>query len=476
MRRGSITPFCAISMMLVASFLFALLESARVYGLNRYVALKTESGMDSVCAEYQPFLWREYGLLFLDGAYGTEHFSMDYVSESLKTQVEKGIDKKGDLFALKLNSVSVDGFMMATDAKGEVFLYYVAERMKEHFPLGIAEDLYEQFTYGNNVKEQYGGAQEAVLEAKQLLEEIKGENEEAGQTETTLSTVIEMQRSNILRFVLGETDGISLKSCYMQDKLKTREKVNGTMQIISETDWYQKLLVLAYMDEYFSNYREQKEGHYLNYEMEYVVSGKNSDWENLSAALERILLIREAANVCYLLQDKEKMQIAEFLANLLGLLVEGNPVAVEVFQAGIVGAWAYLESVLDVRALVAGEVIPLIKKEHEWTTDVGNILASFRESAKAKKCETGLSYEDYLKQLLFFTNEEELAYRMMEVMEFSMKQQEDYQNCRMNQMLVAIKYQLKFESNPVFFSMVTTGNVYNGAFYFEKEAMRSYIP
>ena len=35
MKRGSITPFCALSLMLVASFLLVLLESARVYTLDR---------------------------------------------------------------------------------------------------------------------------------------------------------------------------------------------------------------------------------------------------------------------------------------------------------------------------------------------------------------------------------------------------------------------------------------------------------
>ena len=72
MRRGSITPFCAMSLMLIASLLLTLLEGARVYGLECYADMKAETGMDSVCGEYQPFLWQQYGLLFLDGAYGRQ--------------------------------------------------------------------------------------------------------------------------------------------------------------------------------------------------------------------------------------------------------------------------------------------------------------------------------------------------------------------------------------------------------------------
>ena len=91
MKKGSITPFCALSLMLVASLLFALLESARIYKLDTYAKLKAESGMDSLCGGYQPFLWQQYGLLFLDGAYGTEQFSMAYVSEELEKQIEESM-------------------------------------------------------------------------------------------------------------------------------------------------------------------------------------------------------------------------------------------------------------------------------------------------------------------------------------------------------------------------------------------------
>ena len=230
------------------------------------------------------------------------------------------------------------------------------------------------------------------------------------------------------------------------------------------------------MEEYFSNYIRKQDGHFLDYEMEYVICGEDAEWENLEGALDRIMLIREAANVAYLIQDEEKMALAKTLAELVGLMAGENPVVVQVVQAGIIGAWAYLESVLDVRALVAGEVIPLIKQESEWTTDVTNILAVLDESAKAKACVNGLRYTDYLKQLLFMTADEKMAYRMMEVMEISMQRKKNYINCRMDHMLVALKYKISFESKPVFLSLVSTGNSYSGKLRFLKEAERSYIP
>ena len=73
--KGSMTVFAALSMLLVASFLFALLEAARVQGLDACADMVSEVGVTSICAEYQQPIWEDYRLLFLDGAYGTEKFS-----------------------------------------------------------------------------------------------------------------------------------------------------------------------------------------------------------------------------------------------------------------------------------------------------------------------------------------------------------------------------------------------------------------
>ena len=110
----------------------------------------------------------------------------------------------------------------------------------------------------------------------------------------------------------------------------------------------------------------------------------------------------------------------------------------------------------------------------KWTTEVTNLFAVFDKNAKAKVCEEGLSYRDYLKSLLFMTSSEELAYRMMEVMEIGMQSQEKYQNCRMDYMLVAVNYQIQFETKPLFPSFIKIER--NGNWFFEKEVQRYYIP
>ena len=82
-KRASITVFSALAFALVASFLMALLEAGRVYQIQTYADMKSTLALESVCAEYQPMLWEEFHLLGLDGAYGGDTFSMDYVTLSI---------------------------------------------------------------------------------------------------------------------------------------------------------------------------------------------------------------------------------------------------------------------------------------------------------------------------------------------------------------------------------------------------------
>ncbi len=506
MRKGSITPFCALSVMMVASLLFALLESARFYGLERYAMMRADTALDSVCAEYQPYLWQQYGLLFLDGAYGTEQFSMGYVMEQLANYMEMNCSTAGvknwlgtDLFRMKKSEVLLEGYALATDMDGDLFLNYVAGRMKENLPIGIAEDLLEQYRRTSTLTEEYGSTESSVSDAKEAVDVAKSEwvarreeelaKEENGkdtdvvvqipdtsEVDNLLDSVQQLQNSGTLNIIFGETSNISTHVCHLSESIHIREKEEGTMYLNTDKKWYQKLLVLTYLEEYFSNYVDTKKEHFLHYEMEYVLCGKNTEWENLDAALDRLLLLRWAANVAYLFTDQEKMVQAEEVASVIGVLSGGNYGIAKAVQIGIVGAWAYAESVLDVRTLVQGGVIPLMKKGTEWTTDMDGIFSVFDANIKAKACTDGLNYTEYLKQLIFMMDNQKLAYRMMEVMELGMQRCVEYKNCRMDHMIVMLRFKVAFESRPVFSGLVTVGDVYRGKYIFEKAIERSYVP
>ena len=90
------------------------------------------------------------------------------------------------------------------------------------------------------------------------------------------------------------------------------------------SDWYDRILALEYMDQYFGDYLGESEDHALAYELEYVLAGKGSDKENLESVIKRLLFVREAANITHILGDGDKraktLGMAEALADLREIL------------------------------------------------------------------------------------------------------------------------------------------------------------
>jgi len=416
---------------------------------------------------------------------------MGHVLEDLEDQIKGNCEPEDeavllqglDVFALSKEEVLLESYALATDDRGELFLNYIAERQKEKLPIGIAEDLFESYKDVETATAGYGGLEETVVKAREMLAGVKSEAnaKEAELPDTSfidciLESTYQVMREGILNTVFADTSFLSDKASQVTKDLIARSKEEGNLYLKTGNDWYRKILVLSYLEDYFSCYTAPRKEHYLNYEMEYLIGGRGSERENLSATLNRILLIREAANVAYLLQDREKMAFVESMAAIIGVLAGENPAVVKVAELGLVAAWAYMESVLDVRSLVTDGRIPLMKEAREWNANSFNLIGLFDKGVKAKDCERGWTYVDYLKAILFLEDNQRLSYRMLEVMELGLQQQKEFSNCRMDHMIAGLRFKVKVKATPLFSTLIPVGETYKGKYIFTKEAERLYVP
>ena len=97
----------------------------------------------------------------------------------------------------------------------------------------------------------------------------------------------------------------------------------------------------------------------LNYQVEYILGGKNSDRENLKSVAAKLLLIRQGVNMAHLLADGGKRIQLETLSLAIASSFLVPPAAV-IIEAALILCWAFAESVLDVRELFAGGRIPIV--------------------------------------------------------------------------------------------------------------------
>lgn len=508
-KRGSITVFAALSFSLIASVLFSLLELARVYELDAYAGMTSSLAIESVCAEYQPKLWENYHLLGLDGAYGGTEFSIDHVTGVLSARIATNLTLSGDgsrIMGLEHEKSTPKAYQLLTDGEGDVFLHQVSEYMRENLPAEMIQILYDRYQENKSVEDSQQvessveDAQTAIEEAKSQMENAEGTGSDTGTSEASgagsgtdtsgaagagseaapaeveenpLELVLSLKQNALLGMVTDDVSSLSTAQIDISDSIEKRTCQKGTLSKKPTVNLYDKVLVLEYMNQYFSNYLSPSDGHALSYEMEYVLCGKESDKDNLEAVVGRLLLMREAANVTYILSDSQKRAEAAALAGTLAGFT-GNPAIIKVVEIGIVAAWAYIESILDIRALLAGDKIALMKNSSQWVTQLGSFSAAMADGAKAKNCENGLGYLDYLKGFLFTMQKQKLAYRMMNIMEKSIQMVPAYQNCKMDHVLCHIDYEMVYTAEPLFSRLSVVGKKGFSGLYFGCDRSFSY--
>lgn len=423
--RGSITIFSMISLLLITAALFALLEGTRLQEIRRFSKLQTENALESVFANYNLTLWESYHLLSADA---------NAMEEILQESANGRTGEGGlNLLSFQVKNCEIEEYTLLTDGQGTVFIKSVSTYMKENLLYETAKEIYNQYESIKNLlntsEVDWSNVDEALKEIESVEESTapvsvgtSGQKEEVVQTDVKalLEAVKKWKENGILELVIEDTSKLSTAKCDFSNDLFTRQLKTGRGYVQEEVDWLDRILLQQYLLTYMSNYRDTQSGRALSYEAEYLLGGKSSDKENLQTVTAKLLAIREAANFLYLVSDPIKSQQAATMATMLGG-PSLNPAIIEVIKIGLLTAWAFAESILDVRALLEGKKIPLLKSEETWTVELENIGSLTQEFTSAKESTWGIDYETYLGILLLFEEDESLAMHAMNAQEATIR-------------------------------------------------------
>ena len=217
---------------------------------------------------------------------------------------------------------------------------------------------------------------------------------------------------------------------------------------------------------YFPHFQKKMENGDI-YEMEYVLYGKKTDKENLEASVLRLVTVRQGLNLIHILSDGQKRQEAEALAaSITGGMGLLPLTAVVTFF--VMGMWALAEAFVDVRCLLNGGKVPLVKAVSDWQLslegvlkigaegklpDLGeNITVWGNETADESRSgsKKGLDLTGYLRMFLFVSYGSEPLFRMMDMMQMNIrKEQPDF---LLEKCVCMVDAEAGFCGKPVFFS------------------------
>lgn len=238
--------------------------------------------------------------------------------------------------------------------------------------------------------------------------------------EEKLKQVKELISDGIFSLVIPENRDVSNKSI---NRLSLPS--NAITGGYSGRNLAQRLLVNEYMGTYFADFTDDIDTP-LSYELEYILNGDTSDRINLENAILKILAIREGLNYMHIISDASKMQSAQELATVIsGVLC--LPQITLLIKFLIIAVWALVESAIDLRCLLSGGKVPLIKSRDDWSADLDSIFDILNNNSLREKeaSSRGINYEGYLKMLLYIEEPVKRNFRMMDIMQLDISRSQN---------------------------------------------------
>lgn len=414
MKKGEVTAFLSLIFILLLSFLGAMVESASIQVVKNYRRADMNRAIESVFAEYQKELLEEYDVFALEVTYETGEYSEDQIKNRLTFYGAGQLEHQ----FLRLQLLS--------DHQGLPFYEQTVAYMKNKMGadslqelLGISETWVRQEEEAEEYLEQEGDTGE---ELDSLLQEYETE---LPMENNPLQNIDQVKQSGLLQLLFPRDKELSNKvvQAAQLPSNRTLHKGYGSFSYRSGLDsTLSKLFFGEYALEKFGNAVKPQNENSLAYETEYIIAGKESDRENLETVAKRLLLLRFASNYAYLLSDTTKLAEAEAMALALSSVV-ALPVLTAVVKQALLLAWAYGESVMDLRALLSEKKVPLIKSAQSWQLQLTNLLTLGTEEDTGETMDEGdgMEYKEYLRILLFLTDRETCTMRSLDLIEQNLR-------------------------------------------------------
>ena len=414
MKKGEVTAYLSLVFILLMTFVGGIMESASIQMAKNYRRADMNRAMESVFAEYQKELLEEYEIFALDTGYETSQYGEDMVIRRLEYYGAQNMEHQ------------VRRIQYLTDHGGRAFYEQVAAYMEQQYGIDLVKeqvgmtDMWKKQDEQIIEYEQTGKTEQEHLD--QLLEEQEGE---LPSEDNPIAYVEELKKSPILSLVMPEDRQVSEKKIAFASMVSKRQRNQGYgdfSDVTPEAGTVDHLLFGRYLTDHFGHAVSEEDKGELDYELEYMLAGKESDRENLEAVVNQLLLFRFVPNYMHLQGSSTKKAEAEAMALTLCSLL-AVPAITQAAAQVILLAWAYGECLMDVRALLNKGKVPLMKNEESWQLSLSDLLKLGQDKSLNDGQDTGsgLTYEEYLRILLFLEKKEALGMRALDLIENNLR-------------------------------------------------------
>lgn len=429
---GSVSIYLALIFTVMLSLILVIIEGVREEAIRLKVECAVDLSLHSVFAEYNRELLEQYDLFFIDTSYGLDHASIHRTEEHLKAYLDDNftLDQSAgtlkDLMALYTEEAIVTDYSLASDEMGILIKRQAVSYMKDLFGAEYVSELKRQLETVDGEGLLTRDVTSERLSNQSALDSIEIPPKQVGEDEweevelDNPADAVNASRGN-LSLVIDPDNGLSSAAVNPANYISARTLNQGSglagREGIGGVD---EMIFNEYLIKKCGRYTQPKEEGALQYQLEYILEGKSSDIENLKAVVNKLLLLRETANVIYLFSDGAKMAEAEALAVAITAEIP-VPGIEQLVKVSLIFAWAYAESVYDVRTLLKGGKIPLVKNAETWHYSLSGMLSFGKDEEGEIPDIEGIDYEGYLRMFLALENTEQKTLRAMDIIEMDVR-------------------------------------------------------
>ena len=445
LKRASVTVYFSLILILMVSLIMWSITSVKVSAGRMQAANSVDQAMFSLFARFDRQLMKEYDLYFLDAGQNGNDADIGACVSMLEDAMEyilhpnKGFSLFGskNLLNLRREGTVVTDLTMATDAGGIPFEAEAVRAMKDAPVTSIINTLFERENTrqmvensGTGLLDQAGSQDYGAVEQEsaQVIEEREEAIENGEPVDeyyipenfiNPIPVLFDLYFTAVMDLVVPDPYSIS-ERWVDPNSLVSHRNLSAGIGVIDATgsaSWFDQISYVAWMMAHFGNYLHPDQQCALAYQQEYLLEGRDSDRDNLKHIINKLMLLRQAVNILCLYTDSIKVGELSSLSGIISCLLF-VPWLEPAIQGTLSFLWAYAESIVDVRALLQGKKVALVKTSMTWQTDPEDIArAGLWMGNLELDAPDGMNYEQYLASMLLLVNRKDLTPRAMDLVE-----------------------------------------------------------